>query len=195
VSANTVSADTVSGAAALAFDCSLHVLPNGACLVPMARHDAEYLAAELAMIDPWRRLGIGPARLRRALSVDCTSDGNRRFALRRDDTLMGAVDIVPNWLVGPYLRLLAVLPAYQGQGHGRQILAWVETQARLSGARNLWVCVSSFNDPAQALYRTSGFTDAAALPDLLVDGEHEHLMRKRLVAQPASSAAPKAGTS
>ena len=60
------------------------------------------------------------------------------------------------------------------------MLGRFEAEARLANARNLWVCGSSFNDPALSLYESVGFGRVALLDDLLVDGFDEVLMRKRL---------------
>jgi diamine N-acetyltransferase len=138
------------------------------------------LAPELSAIDPWRRLGSSQDRLRAGL-------------LRTDDPLMfcrcllfdgqpaGAMAVRGGWLLGPYLVHLSVLPAFQRQGLGRWMLATFEAEARSGNARNLWVCASSFNAPAQALYQALGFSAVADLPDLIVDGLDEVLMRKRLI--------------
>jgi diamine N-acetyltransferase len=60
------------------------------------------------------------------------------------------------------------------------MLGWFEARARAGGQRNVWLCVSGFNDAAQAFYRAHGWETAAALPGLIQDGVDEVLMRKRL---------------
>lgn len=151
-------------------------------LAPMTPEWAGVLAPELAGIDPWRRLGSTPERMLAGL-------------LRTDDPLTtcrclvvdghpaGAVAVRAGWLLGPYLVHLSVLPAFQRKGLGRWMLATLEAEARTAQARNLWVCASSFNAPAQALYRSAGFEAIADLPDLIVDGLDEVLMRKRLIGR------------
>ena len=81
-------------------------------------------------------------------------------------------------LRGPYLELLALLPKAQGQGVGASILAWFEQEALKLGARNLWVCASSFNTDALRFYGRHGFHPAATLPGLVADGYDEILLRK-----------------
>ena len=82
------------------------------------------------------------------------------------------------WLKGPYLELLALLPPFQNQGIGSGILAWLEREALVQAARNLWVCASSFNARALRFYERHGFAPAAVLPGLVADGFDEILLRK-----------------
>ena len=90
----------------------------------------------------------------------------------------GAVSIRSPFLKGPYLELLAILPAFQNQGIGGDIVAWFEQEGVRAGARNLWVCASSFNTQALRFYQRHGFHRAATLPGLVFDGYDEILLRK-----------------
>ena len=90
----------------------------------------------------------------------------------------GAVSIRFPWLKGPYLELLALLPPFQRQGIGAGILTWFENEASALGARNVWVCASSFNDGALRFYESHGFRPAAMLRGLVADGYDEILLRK-----------------
>ena len=56
-----------------------------------------------------------------------------------------------------HLLNLAVIPAAQGQGHGRAMLAGLARHARQRGDRLLWLEVRPSNLPAQQLYRSAGF--------------------------------------
>ena len=70
------------------------------------------------------------------------------------------------------------MPPFQRQGIGASILAWFEQEALALGARNLWVCASSFNDGALRFYERHGFRPAATLTGLVADGYDEILLRK-----------------
>ena len=83
-----------------------------------------------------------------------------------------------NWLRGPHVQFLGILPAFQGGGIGALLLAWIEGQAL--GERNLWLTVSDFNREARAFYERHGFAVVAPLPGLVRDDRVELLMRKRL---------------
>ena len=140
---------------------------------------AATLAPQLATIEPWVRLGTTSPDLER-LFLCATRPGRQGWCIRVDEQAAGAMIVEHNWLLGPYLMHLSVAPAYQRQGLARRSLGWWETVARGHGARNLWLCVSSFNDPAKALYQAKGFRQVGVLDNLLVEGFDEVLMRKRL---------------
>ena len=82
--------------------------------------------------------------------------------------------------MAPYLQLLAVLPEFQGRNLGLRLLQWMEFEARGAEARQLWLCVSTFNTRAQAFYQRFGFEAVAVLDKLASDASDELLMRKRL---------------
>jgi len=46
--------------------------------------------------------------------------------------------------------------------------------------RHIYLCVSSFNSRAFALYQRHGFEKVSELPDLIADGYSELVMCKRL---------------
>lgn len=147
-------------------------------LAPMTSNVAGLLSVELAAMDPWANYGVSPAALERSLSP--RNDGAARHQILAGAALAGAIVIHPAWLVGPYLQLLAVLPAYQASGVGSRVLGWYEAEARASGARNIWLCVTGSNDRAQRVYRRHGFAQVACLDDLIRDGDRELLFRKQL---------------
>jgi diamine N-acetyltransferase len=135
------------------------------------------VADALCRIDPWLTLQVRPEHLRDYLTgrdAQC-----RRFVMRLDGALAGVVAVRSPWLYGPYLALLAVLPAHQGMGIGSAILGWMADEAG-EAARNLWVCASDFNRRAIAFYARHGFDPVGTIPDLVAPGATELLLRKRL---------------
>jgi ribosomal protein S18 acetylase RimI-like enzyme len=84
------------------------------------------------------------------------------------------------FLHGPYLKLIGILPHFQGQSLGLRLLRWMESEARQAEARQLWLCVSTFNARARAFYERFGFEAVAILDKLASDASDELLMRKRL---------------
>ena len=139
---------------------------------------ARMLGEAFAGIDPWQAYGFSPIRLERSFAIGTAPD-TVRLALRVGGALAGGVILRPNWLRGPYLQFLGILPAYQRHGLGRCVLAWMECEAGPE-ERNLWLCCSHFNTKALSFYEAHGFERVALLDDLAVDGIHEHLLRKRL---------------
>jgi GNAT superfamily N-acetyltransferase len=130
----------------------------------------------MASMDPWRRLGYGVSALQRYLVTD--SPALVRHEIAVEGECAGVVAVRAPWLRGPYLELLAVLPAHQGRGIGAAVLRWLEAEA--APARNLWVMVSAFNEGARRFYARHGFVEVGAVPGLVREGFDEVLMRKAL---------------
>ena len=151
----------------------------GACeLVPFAGATAQMIAPTLAGMPPWSVLGWTAEAMERSLLREMPALA--RYEVRVGDALAGIVFIQDPFLLGPYLQRLALLPEYQGKAFGACILQWMEARARTAHARQLWLCVSSFNVRARAFYKRFGFEEAAVLDELAADAFDEILMRKRL---------------
>ncbi|MGE5477462.1 MAG: GNAT family N-acetyltransferase [Bacteroidales bacterium] len=140
---------------------------------PLTAADAAALAPLLAEMDPWRRLGFSAAGLAAYLGRDDAA--LTRVVLECGGRAAAVLALRRPWLRGPYVELLAVLPEAQGGGYGRRLVEWAAGQ----GGGNLWACVSAFNHAARAFYARAGFTEVAALPDLVMDGADEILLRRR----------------
>jgi diamine N-acetyltransferase len=158
----------------------LGVLSDGAALVlePMTVDAAQVLGPAVAAIDPWKRYGFDGTALARGFET--TGDGAVRFQVRVDGALAGVLIVRSPWLTGPYLQMLALLPGFSGRGVGAIVLRWFEDTARAGNARNIWLCVATFNEDAQRLYQRHGFELVGMLPDLLQDGVDEMMMRKKV---------------
>ena len=158
-----------------AFSAPTIDLPRGR-LIALTPAAASRLAAAIVAMPPWSVMAYPAEALARFLAA--ADDGASRFRLEVDGVEAGAVSIRSPWLKGPYLELLALLPPFQRQGIGAGILTWFETEASALGARNVWVCASSFNDSALRFYESHGFRPAAVLRGLVADGYDEVLLRK-----------------
>lgn len=150
-----------------------------ATLQPIEMAAVVSLAAAIAAIDPWSRLGISAAQLSAGLAAEDPHLCRRVITV--GGASAGVVVVRHPWLFGPYLNLLAVLPTYQRHGIGAAVLGWMEQEVR-GQARNLWLCASAFNSGALAFYERHGFSRVGDLPDLIAPGLSEVLMRKRLDA-------------
>lgn len=139
---------------------------------------ADGLAAAFAAISPWADYPYPAAGLARYFSG--IEPGAPRFAITIGGEAGGVVGLRLNWLRGPYLQFLGVLPALQGAGIGARVLDWMEREARTQGDRNLWVAASDFNHAALRFYARHGFRETARLDGLVMDGRTEVLMRKLL---------------
>lgn len=72
-----------------------------------------------------------------------------------------------------------VLPGFQGQGVGRDLLAAAMARARREGAARVWLGVWEHNTAARAFYWAQGFTDFGQHPfQLGADLQTDILMQK-----------------
>jgi diamine N-acetyltransferase len=150
-------------------DAGLRGLPPG---------EPERLGPLFAAMEPWVSYHFRPEVLTTYLSG--IERGAPRLAIMAGNDIAGAVCIRLNWLRGPYLQFLGVLPAYQNMHLGSAVLRWLDHEARSNGETNVWVCASDFNSGAIRFYERHGFSRTAALEGLLTPDITEVLMRKRL---------------
>ena len=144
----------------------------------MTDADAGPLAEAVSALEPWRTYAYPADKLAGYLARH--EPGAPRFVLHHEGKLAGGMGLRLNWMRGPYVQFLAVLPPFQCQGLGSALLAWVEAQAHAGGERNLWIAASEINAHARRLYERLGFREVAKLDDLVCDGRAEILYRKRL---------------
>lgn len=140
--------------------------------------EAAQLGPAFAAIDPWARYPYPASALTAYLAK--AEPHAPRYAVLDGAVIIGALGLRLDWLRGPYVQFLAVLPANQTRGIGALILAWVERQALASAERNLWVAASDFNTGALRFYERHGFSRVADLDGLVREGRKEILLRKRI---------------
>src|SRR5262245_23304753 len=141
---------------------------------PFAAADRSAVVALLDS-DPWRRLGYTTSDWNRLLATPL--DGREGFVPVADGRVAGVALVRPRFLVGDYLELFAVAAAARGRGLGTALIRHIEAVAFARG-RNVFVCVSDFNDGARRFYARHGYAHVGTLPDLLVRGSAELLLRK-----------------
>jgi len=86
------------------------------------------------------------------------------------------------YLQGPfrgYIQTICLVPDVRGHGLGTAVLRWAEERI-FRESPNVFLCVSDFNAGALRLYRRLGYELIGALPDFLVAGSAELLLRKTL---------------
>lgn len=76
-----------------------------------------------------------------------------------------------------YLQTICMADGLRGQGLGSELLAFAE-QRIFRDFKNVFLCVSSFNPRARALYERLGYETIGVLRDYVVKGHDEVLMRK-----------------
>jgi GNAT superfamily N-acetyltransferase len=141
----------------------------------MVPEDRPAVIAMLIGSDPWKRLGYAVDFWERIFTP--LPLGRESVILLQAGHVSGIALVRSKFLFGDYLELLAVTPSLTGQGLGRLLLAHVESLAFTRG-KNLFACVSDFNTGARRFYRRHGFVEVGPLPDLLVVGSAEILLRK-----------------
>lgn len=136
---------------------------------------AAAVAALFAAIPPWRTIGYSVLQLQGFFSRP--DPALNRFCVRSPGgILQGAIAVRYPWLRGPYLEILGLSPAAQGQGLGRRLIGWMAAEAGPMN-QNLWALVSAFNSEARQFYRRLGFVEIATFPDFVVPGSDEILLR------------------
>lgn len=125
--------------------------------------------------DPWKRLGFTAPDWDRIFSP--VPQGRDTFVLEIDRTLLGLAILRQKFLFGDYLELLVISPSSTGQGFGQRLLSHIETLT-FARAKNLFACVSDFNDGARAFYRKQGYKEIGPMPNFLIPGYAEILLRK-----------------
>lgn len=129
----------------------------------------------LADADPWKTLGYTAAHWERFFNP--LPQGREGVVVEHRGEVAGIALIRERFLVGDYLELLAIAPGEQGRGLGSKLLAHVEGLV-FARAKNLFVCVSDFNDGARRFYQRQGYREIGRIPNFLVSGSAEILLRK-----------------
>jgi ribosomal protein S18 acetylase RimI-like enzyme len=131
----------------------------------------------LADSDPWKRLGYSASEWERIFHLPF--QGREGFVIEAAGTAAGVALLRPRFLLGDYLELLAVSPKEQGRGLGGTLLAHLEDLV-FARVRNLFVCVSDFNQDARRFYARHGYQEIGPIPNLLIPGSAEILLRKTM---------------
>lgn len=138
---------------------------------------AQGQARWIATLNPWREMGYEPRRLGRWLGRIARAATHRVLVASDGRRTLGVIVVQPGVLLGDFIALLAVRPEAAGQGIGSALLQAVE-QETFSRQRWLYVSHDASNRTAARFYRRQGFRRAARLPDMVVDGRTEILLRK-----------------
>lgn len=125
--------------------------------------------------DPWKRLGFTAGDWDRTFSP--VPAGRDTFVLEIETTIQGIAIVRRKFLFGDYLELLGIAPSAIGQGLGSRLLSHIESLT-FARAKNLFACVSDFNDGARAFYRKQGYKEIGPMPNFLIPEYAEILIRK-----------------
>lgn len=126
-------------------------------------------------IEPWVTLGATPEEMEEYFRKLLNREEG--FVALLDEEVVGFITIKRGFLYGCYIRRLAVKEGYRRKGIGRQIMQFIEDYAFVRYL-NVFLCVSSFNTGAQKFYEDLGYQKIGELPNLIMEGHSEHLLRK-----------------
>lgn len=138
--------------------------------------DKEWAAGVMAASEPWITLG---RNLDSCLEI-CRRPEYQLFVARQGEQPCGFVVLVRRGVAGsPYIATIAVADGFRSKGIGSRLLEFAEN---LYGAtdRHIFLCVSSFNLRARALYERRGYVVVGEFRDYVIEGASEILMHKRL---------------
>ncbi|MGQ0812759.1 MAG: GNAT family N-acetyltransferase [Nitrospiraceae bacterium] len=129
----------------------------------------------LAGSDPWKRLGYTAADWDRLFTP--LPQGRDGFVIQFNEKVAGLALIRRKFLMGDYLELFAIAGWARGKGLGGTLLEHLETVV-FERCRNFFVCVSDFNEGARKFYKKQGYQEIGPMPDFLIPGAAEILLRK-----------------
>lgn len=146
---------------------------------PFVRHmmpdDRADVIALLADSDPWKRLGFQASDW--YSYFDPLPLGRDCYVVDQNDRVAGIAVVRQKFLLGDYLELLGVADWARGKGLGSRLLTHVEA-AVFARVKNLFACVSDFNDQARNFYKKQGYQEIGPMPNFLIPGSAEILLRK-----------------
>ena len=142
---------------------------------PYKPEDRAAIVAMLAASEPWKTLGYTETDWKKLF--DPLPQRREGYVIEAGGSQAGFALLRPKFLMGDYLELLVVVPAARGKGHGRALLQHLETLV-FARAKNLFACVSDFNTEARAFYRNQGYQEIGPMPNFLIPGSAEILLRK-----------------
>jgi len=145
-------------------------------IVPMGRSHVGACTEIVKTSEPWKSLQEG-IHFSRFISL------KQAYVCVAGSETAGFVIFTPDpvFARGGYLRAIGVALPMRGQGIGKKLMAFAEKETA-RGARNLYLCVSSFNRLAQAFYNNLGYLRVGKIPGLITPGAAEYIYWKPLSA-------------
>src|SRR5262245_9159512 len=135
--------------------------------------DARACAAMMCATDPWITIGRGFEECLAAVR-----DASREvYVAREDGAVRGFIIVNMRGAFVGYIQTVCVDAGARGSGLGSRLVAFAEDRI-FRETPNVFLCVSSFNPRARALYERLGYEAVGELKDYIIRGASEMLMRK-----------------
>lgn len=132
------------------------------------------MAQIMCSTDPWITL--------QKSHEDCMNslrgEGKEVYAIMEDDgSVCGVIVLQMSGTFKGYLQSICLSEKVRGKGYGHKAISFCEERI-FSVSPNFFLCVSSFNTRAQKFYFSQGFEQVGRIPDFVLDGYDELLLRK-----------------
>jgi ribosomal protein S18 acetylase RimI-like enzyme len=135
--------------------------------------DARACAAMMCSTDPWLLLGRTFDDCLRTI----TDPIGETYVAREDRAVRGFIILTLRGAFTGYIRSICVAADARGSGVGSRLIAFAEERI-FRELKNVFLCVSSFNPRARALYERLGYEAVGELKDHVIAGASEIIMRK-----------------
>ena len=150
----------------------------------MTQDETTVAATAVGDLPLLRKYGTDPTRLDRALSEALADPAMEVLFAEPSDrpgVCAGLLWFAPSgtFLMGGYLKLLAVNPSFQGRGVGRALVAELELRVSVQSSK-LFLLVSEFNHKAARFYESLGYLRAGRFEALVLPDTDEIVYWKRL---------------
>ncbi len=137
--------------------------------------EAQQCARLMADSEPWITLGRTYDN-----SLKMLSDKSREiYVAHVEEEVVGFIVLIMSGALVGYIQTTGVVPEWRNKGIGSKLLKFAEDMI-FSQAPNVFMCVSSFNQKAQKLYKRLGYETIGELKDYIVPGHSEILLRKTI---------------
>jgi ribosomal-protein-alanine N-acetyltransferase len=137
--------------------------------------EARSCATLMSSSEPWVTLGRG---FEESLSL-VTDPWREVYVAYDEDRFLGFMILNMKGAFAGYIQTVVVALDTRGSGIGTHLVRFAEERI-FAETPNVFLCVSSFNPRARALYERLGYEVIGDLKDYLVKGHSETLMRKSI---------------
>ena len=140
-----------------------------------SKEDAHLCATLMSTSEPWLTLRRGYEE-----SLKIVQDPSREVYLAFEgEEFRGFIVLLMHGAFVGYIQTIAVSHEARGSGIGTDLIRFAEERI-FPTYPNVFMCVSSFNPRARALYERLGYQLIGEIPDFLVKGHSEFLLRKTI---------------
>lgn len=145
----------------------------------MKKRDMKYCIKIVLNSEPWKTLRITKNEILMSLSEGMKN--GKTIVATIDKKVVGFVVFYPKgaFPLGGYIKLVAVDNDFRRKGIGKELIKKAE-EVIFKYWPNVFLLVSSFNKPAQKFYHSLGYRKVGEIPDFIIAGCSEIIMRKTI---------------